>query len=149
MSEADLPSTMPEAEIALHRPALHSSSTMVLATPTTPTTETSKSSSDDNGTRGSNSSGNTTNNIATTIEKEAPDPNLVVFSGPDDPLNPQNLPPWKKWVYANIIGWLSLVVTFATSVFSAATGVTAEEFGVGRQVTTLGTALFIAGSRSS
>lgn len=148
MSEPNLPSIMPEAAIALHLPALHSSSTVVLATPTTPTTETSKS-SNGNGTSGSNRSGSTTNNRATTLEKEAPDPNLVVFSGPDDPLNPQNIPPWKKWVYANIIGWLSLVVTFATSVFSAATGVTAEEFGVGRQVTTLGTALFIAGSRFS
>ncbi|KAL4940289.1 hypothetical protein BDV06DRAFT_224230 [Aspergillus oleicola] len=76
---------------------------------------------------------------------EIKDPNLVEFNGPQDPLNPQNLPQWKKWLYANIIGWLSLVVTFATSVFSAATGATAAEFHVARQVTTLGTALFIAG----
>ncbi|KAL4777216.1 major facilitator superfamily domain-containing protein [Aspergillus nidulans var. acristatus] len=145
MSEPNLHSTMPEAAIALHPPALHSSSTMIIATPATSATETPKSSSNGNDTSGSNSSGSTTSNSATALEKEAADPNLVEFSGPGDPLNPQNLSPWKKWAYANIIGWLSLVVTFATSVFSAATGVTAEEFGVGRQVTTLGTALFIAG----
>jgi hypothetical protein len=122
---------------------------MIIATPATSATETPKSSSNGNDTSGSNSSGSNSSNSATALEKEAADPNLVEFSGPGDPLNPQNLSPWKKWAYANIIGWLSLVVTFATSVFSAATGVTAEEFGVGRQVTTLGTALFIAGSRLS
>ncbi|KAL4963706.1 major facilitator superfamily domain-containing protein [Aspergillus stella-maris] len=73
------------------------------------------------------------------------DPNLVNFNGPNDPLNPQNLPAWQNWLYANIIDWLSLVVTFATSVFSAAAGATATEFHVSPQVTTLGTALFIAG----
>jgi MFS transporter, DHA1 family, multidrug resistance protein len=75
----------------------------------------------------------------------AKDPTLVEFEGPDDPLNPQNIPQWKKWIYANIVGWLSLVVTFATSVFSTATAATAEEFGVSSDVMTLGTALFIAG----
>ncbi|KAL4916765.1 major facilitator superfamily domain-containing protein [Aspergillus aurantiobrunneus] len=95
------------------------------------------------------SSGLQSSSTMTATEKPSPqvtkDPTLVEFDGPDDPLNPQNLAQWKKWMYANIVGWLSLVVTFATSVFSAATGTTAEEFGVARQVTTLGTALFIAG----
>ncbi|KAL4789765.1 major facilitator superfamily domain-containing protein [Aspergillus venezuelensis] len=79
----------------------------------------------------------------TTTDTE--DPNLVDFNGPNDPLDPQNFPPWQKWLYANIIGWLLLVVTFAASVFSAATGTTATEFHVSPQVTTLRTALFIAG----
>ncbi|KAJ0426713.1 major facilitator superfamily domain-containing protein [Aspergillus carlsbadensis] len=103
--------------IAIHTPALQSSSTMVPG-------EKAHSAS------------------ASSADK---DPSLVEFEGPDDPLNPQNLPQWKKWLYAHIIGWLSLVVTFATSVFSTATGVTAEEFGVAREVMVLGTALFIAG----
>lgn len=74
--------------------------------------------------------------------------NLIDFEGPNDPLNPQNLPQWKKWTFANIIGWLSFVVTFATTIFSTATLATAEEFGVSNEVMTLGTSLFIAGESS-
>jgi hypothetical protein len=73
------------------------------------------------------------------------DPTLVTFDGPDDPYNPYNLPMWRKWTYANIIGWLSLVVTFATSVFAPGTAQCAAEFGVSMEVMYLATGLFIAG----
>lgn len=77
------------------------------------------------------------------------DPNLVNFDGPDDPYNPYNLPMWKKWSYAVIVGWLSLVVTFATSAFAPGTAQCAAEFGVSIEVMYLATALFIAGQSST
>jgi hypothetical protein len=77
------------------------------------------------------------------------DPNLVNFDGPDDPYNPYNLPMWKKWSYAIIVGWLSLVVTFATSAFAPGTAQCAAEFGVSIEVMYLATALFIAGQSST
>ena len=76
---------------------------------------------------------------------EKKDPNVVEFDSPMDPLNPQNMPPWKKWVLAISLGSMTLVVTFASSVFSTATAVTADEFGVSLEVTTLGTGLFVLG----
>ena len=40
---------------------------------------------------------------------------------------------------------MTLVVTFASSVFSTATGMTAREFGISQEVMILGTALFVLG----
>ncbi|KAJ9215579.1 hypothetical protein DTO166G4_2949 [Paecilomyces variotii] len=73
------------------------------------------------------------------------DPNLVEWDGPDDPENPQNWPKWKKWVYTMTLSSLTVWITFASSVFSEATLVTAEEFGVSTEVTTLGTSLVVFG----
>ena len=78
-------------------------------------------------------------------QAEKIDPNVIEFDGPDDPLDPQNMPPWRKWVLAVSLGSITLVVTFASSVFSTATAVTANEFGVPLEVTTLGTSLFVLG----
>jgi len=92
----------------------------------------------------SSNSNRTMANPATQQEKEE-DPNIVGFDGPDDPYNPQNLPMWKKWLYAVLLGSMTLVVTFASSVFSTATAVTAAEFGVSDEVMVLGTSLFVLG----
>jgi hypothetical protein len=73
---------------------------------------------------------------------------VVTYEGSDDPLNPQNLPASKKWLYAVILGLLAFSITFASTVFSTATKATAAEFGVSSEVTTLGTALFVLGSPS-
>ncbi|KAI9742530.1 MAG: hypothetical protein M1818_003670 [Claussenomyces sp. TS43310] len=73
------------------------------------------------------------------------DPNLVVLDGPDDPLNPQNIPDKWKWIYAALLGALTFVVTFASSVFSTAIDKTAAEFHVSDEVMTLGTSLFVFG----
>ena len=70
---------------------------------------------------------------------------IVEYDGPEDPLNPQNLPVWKKWSFAFILGFITLATTFASSVFSTATQAAADEFGVSNEVMTLGTALFILG----
>lgn len=75
---------------------------------------------------------------------EAPkDPNLVEWDGPDDPENPQNWPKWKKWVYTMTLSSLTVWITFASSVFSEATVVTAKQFHVSTEVMTLGTSLTV------
>jgi len=44
-----------------------------------------------------------------------------------------------------LLGLSTLVVTFASSVFSSATTVVAEEFNIGTVTATLGTSLFVLG----
>lgn len=79
------------------------------------------------------------------LGQEEKDPNVVSFDGPDDPYNPQNWPHGKKWLYAAVLGSMTLCVTFASSVFSTATEVTSMQFGVSTEVMTLGTSLFVIG----
>lgn len=74
---------------------------------------------------------------------EERDPNLVDWDGDDDPENPMNWNPVRKWAIATSMGSMTLVVTFASSVFSAATMVTAQQFGVSSEVMILGVALFV------
>lgn len=73
------------------------------------------------------------------------DPNLVEWDGPDDPENPQNWSRGYKWFVTIIMGMVTFVITFASSVFSTATEVTAKEFGVSTEVMVLGTSLFVLG----
>lgn len=69
------------------------------------------------------------------------DPNLVEWSGPDDPENPQNFAPAKKWLITVLFSSMTMWVTFSSSIFSAAVEVTAKEYNVINEVTTLGTSL--------
>ena len=73
------------------------------------------------------------------------DPDLVELSGPDDPLNPMNLPPWRKWFCVSMLGAMTFAATFSSSVFSAATIVTAHEFGVAPETMALATSLYVFG----
>ncbi|KAF2112687.1 major facilitator superfamily domain-containing protein [Lophiotrema nucula] len=73
------------------------------------------------------------------------DPNLVVWDGEDDPENPHNWTRGKKWRVTIVLGIMTFCITFASSVFSTATVVTAEQFGVSTEVMTLGTSLFVLG----
>jgi DHA1 family multidrug resistance protein-like MFS transporter len=73
------------------------------------------------------------------------DPNLVTWDGPDDPENPMNWPTRKKWLVTVIMGLMTFCVTFASSVFSTATVVVAEVYGVSEEVAVLGTSLFVLG----
>ncbi|KAF7874098.1 hypothetical protein EAF04_002770 [Stromatinia cepivora] len=78
-------------------------------------------------------------------EKEEHDPNLITWDGPDDPDNPMNWPMKKKWVVTVILGLMTFVVTFASSVFSTATIKVAELYDVSEEVAVLGTSLFVMG----
>ena len=68
---------------------------------------------------------------------------LVDFDGPDDPDNPRNFSLRKKWAITASMGWMTFVVTFASSIFSVCTESVSEEFGVDRVVATLGVSVFI------
>ncbi|KAM0135024.1 hypothetical protein ACHAQE_006646 [Botrytis cinerea] len=78
-------------------------------------------------------------------EKEEQDPNLITWDGPDDPENPMNWNTKKKWIITVILGLMTFVVTFASSVFSTATIVVAELYDVSEEVAVLGTSLFVLG----
>ncbi|PYI14593.1 MFS multidrug transporter [Aspergillus violaceofuscus CBS 115571] len=73
------------------------------------------------------------------------DPNIVDWDGPDDPEYPPNWSELRKWTITIILGLMTVSVTFASSVFSAAAAVTAEQFGVSEEVMILGTSLFVLG----
>ncbi|CRG84185.1 putative transporter C36,02c [Talaromyces islandicus] len=73
------------------------------------------------------------------------DPNLVVWTGPDDPENPQNFSVPFKWTITMLLSSLTIWITFATSILSQATVVTAELYGVSTEVTILETSLPLFG----
>lgn len=70
---------------------------------------------------------------------------LVRLSGATDPLNPMNMPAWRKWSCAAILGGMTFAATFSSAVFNAAIPVTAKEFGVSVETMALATALFVFG----
>ena len=69
--------------------------------------------------------------------------NLIGWDGPDDPENPQNWPKSKKYTVTVFFSSLTFCLTFASSIFSTATEVTAKLFGVSNEVMALGTGLFV------
>ena len=71
------------------------------------------------------------------------DPNIVDWDGPDDPQNPINWTVKKKWTVTISFALMTFCITFASSVFSTATQVTAQLFGVSEEVMILGTSLFV------
>lgn len=73
------------------------------------------------------------------------DPNLIEWDGPDDPENPQNWSSRYKWFITGVLGMMTFTITFASSVFSTATLVTAKQFNVSNEVMILGTSLFVLG----
>jgi len=70
---------------------------------------------------------------------------VVEFSGFDDPKHAQNFPMKKKVIIGSVLVFFSLAATFASSIYSAGSGAIGQEFNVGREVTTLGTSLFVLG----
>lgn len=73
------------------------------------------------------------------------DPNLVDWDGTDDPEHPQNYTNLRKWVITLTMSSMTVWITFASSVFSTATLVTAKEFNVSTEVMILGTSLVVFG----
>lgn len=71
--------------------------------------------------------------------------NLVGWDGPDDPEDPHNMPVWRKWVVTMAMSFMTMWMTFASSVFSTATVVTSKEFNVSTEVMTLATSLVVFG----
>lgn len=73
------------------------------------------------------------------------DPNLVILDGSGDPLDPLNMPAWRKWSCASTLGMMTFAATFSSSAFSSATNVTAQEFGVAPATMALATSLYVFG----
>ena len=74
---------------------------------------------------------------------------LEQWDGPTDSQNPVNWPLSKKYTTTVLYSTMTFCITFASSVFSTATFVTAKEFGVSNEVMILGTSLFVLVSPSS
>lgn len=69
--------------------------------------------------------------------------NVVGWDGPNDPQKPHNWTKSKKYTTTVLYSSMTLCITFASSIFSTATMVTAKMFGVSNEVMTLGTSLFV------
>jgi DHA1 family multidrug resistance protein-like MFS transporter len=70
---------------------------------------------------------------------------LVDWDGPQDLDNPQNWDSKYKWWIIMILACMTFVVSFGSSVWSTATIVTAEEFGVSQEVMILGVTFYVVG----
>lgn len=68
---------------------------------------------------------------------------LVEFEGTDDPGNPKNWTPKRRWSITVSMGLMVFTVTFASSIFSVNIGVVQEKFNVELVTATLGVALFV------
>lgn len=69
--------------------------------------------------------------------------NVVGWDGPNDPQNPHNWKKSKKYTVTVFYSSMTFCITFASSIFSTATMVTAKMYGVSNEVMTLGTSLFV------
>jgi DHA1 family multidrug resistance protein-like MFS transporter len=70
---------------------------------------------------------------------------IVGWDSDDDPRNPMNFTRGKKWRMTMALAAMTFCVSFSSSVFSTATSVTAEEFGVSLEVMILGVSLYVLG----
>jgi hypothetical protein len=77
------------------------------------------------------------------LEDQVPNSSIVTWDLPYDAENPMQWSHRRRWAITWATGGMTLVVTFASSVFSTATRATAEEFHVSTEVTTLGTSIYI------
>lgn len=73
------------------------------------------------------------------------DPDIVDWDGPNDPENPMNWSRGRKWWISILTAFLTLVISFSSSVFSTASEATAEEFGMSSEVMILGVTLYVVG----
>jgi len=70
---------------------------------------------------------------------------LVEFEGPDDPENPKNFSKITKVLIVILTSACTFCVSFASSIFSTCTEVTAAEFRVSEEVMILGVSLYVLG----
>ena len=70
---------------------------------------------------------------------------FVVDFLPNDPLNPQNWPAFRKWFCVAIVAIATLGVSYCTSAYLSALPQLREHFDVSDQIITLGLSFFILG----
>ncbi|KAK3381349.1 major facilitator superfamily domain-containing protein [Podospora didyma] len=73
------------------------------------------------------------------------DPFEVGWDGDNDPLNPRNLPIWRKWVIIGVTSFGSFCVTNASAIYTATYTQMNAEFGSSRLVATIGLSTFVLG----
>ncbi|KAK5133872.1 hypothetical protein LTR08_007203 [Meristemomyces frigidus] len=69
----------------------------------------------------------------------------VSFDGDSDPLSPRNLSTLRKWMIVIIVSASSLCVTCASALYTSTYPQLEPEFGVSREVATLGLTTFVCG----
>ncbi|KAK6397736.1 hypothetical protein LTR65_004984 [Meristemomyces frigidus] len=77
--------------------------------------------------------------------QDAEDEFLVTFDGDSDPLSPKNLSTLRKWVIVTIISASSLCVTCASALYTSTYAQMEPEFGVSRELATVGLTTFVCG----
>ncbi|KAL3480240.1 major facilitator superfamily domain-containing protein [Aspergillus californicus] len=70
---------------------------------------------------------------------------IVDFDGPDDPYRPLNWSFRKKAITTVLYGLTTMGATWASAIYSAGTEEVSSQFGVGEEVSTLGTTLLLFG----
>ncbi|KAI5275329.1 MFS general substrate transporter [Aureobasidium subglaciale] len=70
---------------------------------------------------------------------------IVTWDGENDPKKPINMSETRKWLIVISTGLMTFCVSFASSVFSTTTFVTAKLFGVSSEVMILGLSLYVLG----
>lgn len=70
---------------------------------------------------------------------------VTEFTGHDDPEHPQNWSFKRKLIISGIMIWNSFAATLASAIFSPTVAEIEQDFGVGGEVTVLGTSLFVLG----
>ena len=78
-------------------------------------------------------------------ENDRPDANIVEWDGDKDPENPMNFSLATKIWMSSMASFMTFGVSFASSVFSADTRVTAKKFNVSEEVMVLGVSLYVLG----
>ncbi|KAK9457407.1 major facilitator superfamily domain-containing protein [Dipodascopsis uninucleata] len=79
------------------------------------------------------------------IEKER---YVVEFCGPDDPDHPQNYEVQKKLRITGLLGFTTLIVAWASSIYASAAAEIAKEYHIGITVSILGVSLYVLGFAS-
>ncbi|KAF4769966.1 hypothetical protein N7455_009367 [Penicillium solitum] len=72
------------------------------------------------------------------------DPYAVVWI-PDDPRNPMNFRPIKKWSITILVSFVTLAVSLVSSAFSGGMSQIMEDFGASQEIVILGVSLFVLG----
>ncbi|OAA53230.1 Major facilitator superfamily domain, general substrate transporter [Cordyceps fumosorosea ARSEF 2679] len=74
------------------------------------------------------------------------DAGIVAWDGQDDPENPQNFSPRKKWMILALISVMTIISPLASSMFAPAVGYMAREFGeTNETVTSLSVSIYLIG----
>lgn len=71
------------------------------------------------------------------------DPNLVVFTSPNDRGNPKNWSPKRRVAITLSMASMTFVVTFSSSIFAVTLGPVSEEYNIGTVTAALGIGLFL------